>query len=158
MIFRATKSSPPSWMWTGLNVSIHFEILEINYGLYSCGLCGEIIALGGTNILKHLLDPKDHLDYFYPRYKNTRHVFLSHFEGICGPEVGYNAFKESWEVRIIGTSENYLYPSNKFSWDLSEDGGGSEEAIKMPGGHHSNTFPLCDNRGDSGEHGRNRTH
>mgnify|MGYP001858290300 CR=1 FL=1 len=65
---------------------LNFQILEINYGLYFCGPCGEIIALEGTNAFKHWLDPEDQLDYFYPRYKNTRHVFLSPFEGICGPK------------------------------------------------------------------------
>lgn len=60
--------------------------------------------------------------------------------------VGYNMFKESQKVRIIGTSENYLYPSNKFSWGLSEDGGSSEKAIKTPAGHHSNTFPPTSTR------------
>lgn len=42
------------------------------------------IALEGTNAFKHWLDAEDQLDYFYPGYKNTRHVFLSPFEGICG--------------------------------------------------------------------------
>lgn len=50
-------------------------------------------------------------------------------------------------MKIIGTSENYPYPSHKFSRGLSEDGGGSEEAIKMPGGHHRNTFPPLSARG-----------
>lgn len=126
----------------------HFQIFAINYGLYFCRLCGETIALGRTNILKHWMDPKDYPDYFYPRYKNTRHVFLPCFEGIHGLEVGYNTFKEPWEVRIIGLSENYLYPSNKFSWGLSEDGGdGSEKAINCLGDTTVTHFPLWQQRG-----------
>jgi len=48
-------------------------------------------------------------------------------------------------VRITGTSENYLY-SNK----LSEDGGGSQKAINMPGGHHSNIFSPAATEGIAG--------
>lgn len=63
---------------------LNFQILEINCGLYLCGLHHLKIALEGTNAFKHWLDAEDQFDYFYPGYKNTRHVFLSPFEGICG--------------------------------------------------------------------------
>lgn len=73
--------------------------------------------------------------------------FYLPLKGSVDRRVGYSTYKESQEVRIIGTSENYPYPSNKFSRGLSEEGGGSEAAIKMPGGHHRNTFPPPSTRG-----------